>query len=161
MVACGTSSTGTTDTGTSSASAASTTSESQPTPPTTLSGITPPDQATMPAQSGQSGAPGGVTTTTQYTPTGKSSQSNGTRTKQKVTITAMRSNQSALLLSKSARLTLIECRLNTAGDSSSGTTITSIVGNGHTVTYDSSLAANSYLGGKTYTLVNGGTLSPK
>jgi len=42
-----------------------------------------------------------------------------------------------------------------------GTTITNIIGNGHTVTYDKSLAANSALGGKTYSLVNGGTLAPK
>ena len=43
----------------------------------------------------------------------------------------------------------------------SGTTITNIVGNGFTVTYDKSLATNSNLGGKTYTLTNGGTLTPQ
>ena len=42
----------------------------------------------------------------------------------------------------------------------SGTSITNIYGNGHTVTYDKSLAANSALGGKTYTLNGGGTLTP-
>jgi uncharacterized protein (TIGR03437 family) len=42
----------------------------------------------------------------------------------------------------------------------SGTSIANIRGNGYTVTYDSSLPANSYLGGKTYSLVNGGTLLP-
>jgi hypothetical protein len=42
----------------------------------------------------------------------------------------------------------------------SGTTITNIMGNGHTVTYDSSLTANSALGGKTYSLNGGGTLRP-
>ena len=42
----------------------------------------------------------------------------------------------------------------------SGTSINNIKGNGFTVTYDAALAANSYLGGKTYTLVNGGTLMP-
>jgi hypothetical protein len=42
----------------------------------------------------------------------------------------------------------------------SGTSINNIEGNGFTVTYDQSLSANSYLGGKTYTLVNGGTLAP-
>ena len=42
----------------------------------------------------------------------------------------------------------------------SGTTITNISGNGHTVYYDASLAANSSLGGLTYTLVNGGKLIP-
>ncbi len=42
----------------------------------------------------------------------------------------------------------------------SGLTITNIVGNGHDVHYDAGLAANSYLGGQVYTLVNGGTLTP-
>lgn len=42
----------------------------------------------------------------------------------------------------------------------SGTSVTNIVGNGHTVTYDESLAANSALGGKSYTLAGGGTLVP-
>jgi hypothetical protein len=42
----------------------------------------------------------------------------------------------------------------------SGTTITNIIGNGHTVGYDATLASNSALGGKTYTLANGGTLAP-
>jgi uncharacterized protein (TIGR03437 family) len=42
----------------------------------------------------------------------------------------------------------------------SGTSINNIKGNGFTVTYDQSLSANSYLGGKTYTLVGGGTLAP-
>ncbi len=41
-----------------------------------------------------------------------------------------------------------------------GSTITNIMGNRHTVTYDTSAAANSYLGRKTYTLANGGTLGP-
>jgi len=43
----------------------------------------------------------------------------------------------------------------------SGTTITNIYGNGYTVTYDSSLSANSALGGLTYTLNGGGTLAPR
>lgn len=42
----------------------------------------------------------------------------------------------------------------------SGTSITNIQGNGYTVTYNSSLSANSYLGGKTYSLAGGGTLAP-
>jgi hypothetical protein len=42
----------------------------------------------------------------------------------------------------------------------SGTAITNIYGNGHTVTYDRSIAANSALGGKTYSLNGGGTLTP-
>ena len=45
-------------------------------------------------------------------------------------------------------------------DAISGSAITNVTGNGFTVTYDSSLSANSYLGGKTYTLVGGGTLTP-
>jgi hypothetical protein len=42
----------------------------------------------------------------------------------------------------------------------SGSSIANIQGNGYTVTYDSSLSANSYLGGKTYPLTGGGTLTP-
>ena len=38
--------------------------------------------------------------------------------------------------------------------------IGNIVGNGHTVTYDASLAANSWLHGKTYKLTGGGVLKP-
>jgi hypothetical protein len=45
-------------------------------------------------------------------------------------------------------------------DGISGTTITNIIGNGHTVTYNAGLAANSALGGKTFSLANGGTLKP-
>jgi len=48
----------------------------------------------------------------------------------------------------------------TDSDGISGTSITNIYGNGHRVTYNGSLAANSALGGKTYTLANGGTLEP-
>jgi len=53
--------------------------------------------------------------------------------------------------------------LTTLSDASgiSGSTITNIHGNGHTVYYDATLAANSTLGGKTYSLVGGGTLTPK
>jgi hypothetical protein len=40
----------------------------------------------------------------------------------------------------------------------SGNKVTNIVGNGHTVRY--SKAANPSLGGKTYTLAGGGTLTP-
>jgi len=38
--------------------------------------------------------------------------------------------------------------------------IAELIGNGHTVTYDASLAANRLLGGKTYSLANGGRLMP-
>ena len=43
----------------------------------------------------------------------------------------------------------------------SGTSITNIVGNGFTVTYDATAAGNSALGGRTFTLVNGGQLKPR
>jgi hypothetical protein len=42
----------------------------------------------------------------------------------------------------------------------SGSTITNIIGNGHIVYYDAANSANSGLGGKTYSLVNGGQLTP-
>ncbi|MFN8519567.1 MAG: hypothetical protein U0667_09340 [Chloroflexota bacterium] len=42
----------------------------------------------------------------------------------------------------------------------SGSTITNITGNGHTVTYDASLDGNAWLAGGTYTLSGGGTLTP-
>lgn len=42
----------------------------------------------------------------------------------------------------------------------SGSSITNIIGNGHNVYYDASLATNSQLAGKTYALVNGGELIP-
>ena len=43
----------------------------------------------------------------------------------------------------------------------SGTTIPNNYGNCHTVTCGSTLAGNSALGGKTYTLTGGGTVIPK
>lgn len=42
----------------------------------------------------------------------------------------------------------------------SGTNVTNITGNGYNVYYNSSLSSNSYLGAKTYTLINGGYLLP-
>lgn len=48
---------------------------------------------------------------------------------------------------------------NTAGIS--GASISNIIGNGHTVLYDKELEDNKALGGKTYTLANGGKLTPK
>lgn len=42
----------------------------------------------------------------------------------------------------------------------SGTSIKNIRGNGHIVTYDSYLSANSALGGKTYTLTGGSEPKP-
>lgn len=47
-----------------------------------------------------------------------------------------------------------------SGATISGSTITNIVGNGHTVTYNTSLAGNSALGSRSYTLAGGGTLKP-
>jgi hypothetical protein len=43
----------------------------------------------------------------------------------------------------------------------SGSSITNIVGNGFTVYYSASLVANAALGGKTYSLVGGGSLVPQ
>lgn len=48
-----------------------------------------------------------------------------------------------------------------SGAAISKTSISNIVGNGFTVTYDSSLTANSALGGGTFTLAGGGTLTPE
>ncbi|HUI09721.1 MAG TPA: T9SS type A sorting domain-containing protein [Bacteroidota bacterium] len=42
----------------------------------------------------------------------------------------------------------------------SGTSVTNIIGNGHSLHYDSTLSGNKYLGGKIYSLVNGGFLTP-
>ena len=44
------------------------------------------------------------------------------------------------------------------GATVTGSSITNIVGHGHMVTYDKSLAANKWLGGKTYKLADGGKL---
>jgi hypothetical protein len=62
---------------------------------------------------------------------------------------------SSWILTKNSYLTII---LNSAGIT--GTTCTNITGNGYNVYYVSSNSSNSYLGGKTYTLVNGGYLMP-
>jgi len=42
----------------------------------------------------------------------------------------------------------------------SGLSVTNITGNGHNVHYNSDLSGNSYLGGLTYSLINGGYLTP-
>ena len=47
-----------------------------------------------------------------------------------------------------------------AGLALSGTSVTNVVGNGHTLYYDATDAANSALTGATYTLSGGGTLTP-
>ncbi len=41
------------------------------------------------------------------------------------------------------------------------TDLSNIVDNGHTVYYDASLSVNSWLNGETYTLADGGKLTPK
>lgn len=46
-------------------------------------------------------------------------------------------------------------------DGVTGQSLTNIVGNGHTVRYDASLAANQWLGGKTIPLTKGGQLTPR
>jgi len=45
-------------------------------------------------------------------------------------------------------------------DGISGLTVTNVIGNGYSVHYDSSLSDNDYLDGLTYSLVNGGELTP-
>jgi hypothetical protein len=47
-----------------------------------------------------------------------------------------------------------------SGAAINGSTVTNIIGNGHTVTYDASLPANDALDGATYDLTGGGTLTP-
>jgi hypothetical protein len=47
-----------------------------------------------------------------------------------------------------------------SGAAISGSTITNVVGNGHTVYYDATASANTGLGGQTYTLSGWGTLTP-
>ena len=42
----------------------------------------------------------------------------------------------------------------------SGSYITNVIGNGHTVTYNAGLAANKALGARTYKLAGGGELKP-
>lgn len=78
------------------------------------------------------------------------------------TLAGQVTNASLTLDSTSVWNVTANSTLTSLGDSAgiSGTTIANIKGNGYTVTYNSSLSANSYLGGKTYTLANGGTLTP-
>lgn len=73
-------------------------------------------------------------------------------------------NSAALTLdSSSTWFVTSNSALTTLADTGgiSGSSITNIYGNGYTVTYDASLAGNRDLGGKTYTLANGGTLTPR
>jgi hypothetical protein len=79
------------------------------------------------------------------------------------TILAGKIDKAALTLDSTSvwKLTA-DSTLTTLSDSGgiSGTRVKNIGGNGHTVTYDSSLSANSALGGKTFTLAGGGELKP-
>jgi len=73
-------------------------------------------------------------------------------------------NSAALTLDTTSSWTVTgDSVLTSLSDASgiSGTSITNIYGNGHTVTYDPGLAANRALGGKTYSLAGSGTLSPE
>jgi hypothetical protein len=72
------------------------------------------------------------------------------------TVTLTMDASSAWIVIKASYLTSIA---NSAGIS--GTTITNIIGNGNNVYYKPSATVNSYLGGKTYTLVNSGYLLPE
>jgi hypothetical protein len=73
-------------------------------------------------------------------------------------------NSAALTLDSSSTWNVTaDSALTTLSDTGgiSGTTVTNIYGNGHTVTYDKNLAANIALGGKTYALAGGGTFTPR
>lgn len=72
-------------------------------------------------------------------------------------------NKAALTLDSSSKWTVTANSTVTTlkGAVISGSSITNIVGNGHNVYYSKSASANSYLGGKTYTLAGGGELIPE
>ncbi len=73
-------------------------------------------------------------------------------------------NSAALTLDGTSKwIVTAKSTLTTLTDTSgiAGAAITNIIGNGATVYYDKSLTGNSYLGGKTYSLVNGGYLRPQ
>lgn len=71
-------------------------------------------------------------------------------------------NKAALTLDSTSKWTVTANSTVTTlkGAVISGTSVTNIVGNGHNVYYNKSASANSYLGGKTYTLAGGGELIP-
>lgn len=80
------------------------------------------------------------------------------------TILTGKIDSAALTLDATSSWTITgDSALTSLSDASgiSGTRITNINGDGHSVTYDAGLAANSALGGKTYSLAGGGTLTPK
>ncbi len=72
-------------------------------------------------------------------------------------------NKAALTLDASSQWTVTGNSVLTSLEDTggiTGTSITNIIGNGYTVSYDQSLAANKVLAGKTYSLKNGGFLRP-
>jgi hypothetical protein len=81
----------------------------------------PPDGAAPPngsAPPGQSSRPGGGATA-QYTPTGKYSQNGGSAARSNLTIATKRSDQSAVLVSKSGTLRLTNATITKTGDTKS------------------------------------------
>ncbi len=73
-------------------------------------------------------------------------------------------NSAALILDPTSRWSVTgDSNLTslTDPDGISAGSITNIIGNGYTVTYDTGLSENSKLGGKVYSLANGGTLTPQ
>jgi len=73
-------------------------------------------------------------------------------------------NMMALIIDASSNwIVTANSYLTTLSDASgiSGTSITNITGNGFNVYYDATLSTNNALGGKTYSLVDGGVLAPK
>jgi hypothetical protein len=82
--------------------------------------------------------------------------------KEGASLTGMATNAALSLDASSTWVVTANSVLTTLSDASgiSGLSVTNITGNGHIVTYDSSLSGNSPLGGKTYSLVGGGVLMP-
>lgn len=71
--------------------------------------------------------------------------------------------KASLTLEATAKWSVTEDSVVTSlvGAKVNGSRIPNIVGNGHRITYDASLPANSYLKGATYKLAQGGELAPK
>jgi hypothetical protein len=92
-----------------------------------------------------------------------SSSSIAATLKNGTTLTGMIDSASLTLDATSVWNVTGDSQLTSLSDASgiSGTVITNIKGNGHTVYYDASLAANSALGGRTYSLAGGGQLKPQ
>ena len=72
-------------------------------------------------------------------------------------------NGAAMTLDKNSKWNVTDDSILTSLSNAagiSGTTITNIYGNGHTVYYDKKLSENKALGGKSYKLKGGGNLKP-